>query len=296
MKIKLTACISLLLSGSVFAETQLGVVEKKEKNVVEIDYSNLDISLVEIEGEELLIEDEKIRFLRDVIEKMDKSYSSALIEPLHQIEGMYKVTNGKEIMYITENGKYIIPTIAKVEGKTFTDIKKKDKEIRYKKLLSEIKDNEVVTYAAIGEKRETVYIFSDYTCPYCRKLHENLLEITSMGVEVKYIPYPRNGFDDKPALLGLQKIMCSANPRDEYELAFSNVRNYVKGLTSQDINCFNGKQSLHKALLLGNEMDIYGTPMVFTKDGEFVGTWGGLNTFRYKLEGVLLKKEGHKWE
>lgn len=293
--LKTLTMITLLLSGTTFAETSLSVVNKKETNT-ELDYSNLNISFVEIEGSELLEEDKKTKNLRKIIERLDKSYKGALIEPLEEIEGFYKVTSGKNILYITEDGGYLIPTIAKVEGDKFVDLKKDDQEKMYKEYLSNIKDNEVVTYNSTTDKRMSIYVFSDYTCPYCKKLHENILNITDMGLDVKYIPYPRNGFEDKPALLGLQKIMCSSDPKSEFDLAFKNPRNYVKGLTTQDTNCFNGKSSLHKSLTLGDKMDVYGTPFIFTEDGVFLGTWGGVNKLKLKVEKELLKKEGLKWD
>lgn len=295
-KLKLLSFVSILLSGAVYAETELKVIEKKSQEEPAVDYSELAISLIDLEGEELLKEDEKITKLREIITRLDSSYSEAKIEELDELKGFYKVINGKSMIYISEDGKYLVPTIARIEGTKFVDLKEDYKIAQYKESLSKLKDNELVTYPASSDKKMSIYVFSDFTCPYCKKLHDNLAEITSDGIEVRYIPYPRNGFNDKPALLGLQKIMCSEDPRTEYDLAFADPRSYVKGLTTQNTSCFNGKSSLHQSLLLGDEMAVYGTPYIFSEDGVFLGTWGGVQKLKSKVDNELLKKEGFSWE
>lgn len=52
-----------------------------------------------------------------------------------------------------------------------------------------------ITYSPTVEKIGTMFVYTDTSCGYCRKLHSEIDELTSNGVEVKYIPYPRSSAD-----------------------------------------------------------------------------------------------------
>lgn len=268
-------------------------VEKKEESVV--DYSNLDFSVIDIDTEEnalLIAEDEKTSELRNVIESLDSEFKNAEIKPLKEIEGLYEVSNEKTTLYITEDGKYIIPMISKVVGNSFENIQKQKKEEKISKRLKEIPEENMVKYTANKSVpfKAKIYVFSDFTCPYCKRMHKEVLNINNLGIEVNYIPYPRNGTIDKPALLGLQKIMCSTSPTLEFDQAFLDPREYVKGINAINSSCISGKRALHESLTMGDEFSVTGTPYIFTEDGAFLGGWNGINTFIQKLNLELSKE------
>ncbi len=272
-------------------------VEKKKEEVV--DYSDMNFDIIDLntkENEELIKEDEKITKLRKIISDIDPKFGNAEIKELKEIDGFYQVSNEKTTLYITEDGKHIIPVISKVIGNKFEDIQKEKDESKIAADLKEISPENMVKYSAAKNVplRTKLYVFSDFTCPYCKRMHNELLTITNMGVEVNYIPYPRNGTVDQPALLGLQRIMCSTTPTLEFDSAFLDPKKYVQGINAINAACIGGKRALHNSLTLGDKFKVNGTPYIFTEDGAFIGGWHGINTFTQKLTSELKRAKARK--
>lgn len=295
--IKKFLSLSILLSTSAYAETALDIieVEKDKTPTSQVDYSSLNISVLDLDiDKDLLKEDEKIKELRAIIKKVDYNYKDSVITKLDEIEGFYEVQNGKKTLYISEDGKYIIPTIAKVVGSGFEDIQKERKRLRMQKFLeTEVEMNKkyLVTYPATSEKRMTLYVFSDFTCPFCKRLHDNMVYINSMGIEVNYIPYPRGGVRDKNALVGLQKIMCSDNKTEEFDKAFLHPKSYSINGQGANPNCLEGKTALHKALTWGDSVELHATPYILSEQGQFLGGFRDFETFQIIAEKEILEKE-----
>lgn len=268
----------------------------KDKEEVVVDYSNMDFSIIDLntkENEDLIKEDEKIKKLRKVISNLDSKFKNAEIKELKELPGFYQVRNEKTTLYITEDGSFIVPVISKVVGNKFEDIQKEKNEAKVAASLREIPENYMVKYSAGNNTplKTKLYVFSDFTCPYCNRMHKELLTITNMGVEVNYIPYPRNGTVDKPALLGLQRIMCSTTPTLEFDRAFLDPKKYVQGVNAINSSCIEGKRALHHSLTLGDKHSVTGTPYIYTEDGTFIGGWNGIHTFIQKLSEESKRKE-----
>lgn len=299
---KILSLSIMLATSSAFAETELSVidVDNNPKDKETVDYSSLDISVLDLNiDEDLLKEDEKIKELRAVIKRVDYNYKDATIKKLDELDGFYEVIHGKKVLYISEDGKYIVPTIAKVVGNGFEDIQKERKRKRVQKFLeTEVMENteHLVTYPATSEKRMSVYVFSDFTCPWCRRLHDNMVYINSMGIEVNYIPYPKNGIRDKNALVGLQKIMCSDNKQEEYDKAFLNPRSYSINGEGANPNCLKGKTALHKALTWGDEINLNATPYILSEQGQLLGGFRDFETFQIIAEKEIIEKEKREWD
>lgn len=269
---------SISYSEEVKLESLDFLIKEEPKIIDNINLKDLDFGINESDDELL-----RIRKLEQIISKLDKTFSNAKISKLKEIDDLYEIKNGKTTMYITKDGKYIIPTIAKIKDNSFEDIQLDKKKELISKRLSEIPESDLIKYHTEDAILD-IYVFSDYTCPYCRKLHEELFKIKDLKINVNYIPYPRNGVDDKPAILGLQKIICSDDPAKSFDEAFSNPREYVRSLNSMNTNCFKGKEILHNSLIMGDEFDVKGTPYIFTKDGDYLGGWRDFETFRSLVE------------
>ena len=41
--------------------------------------------------------------------------------------------------------------------------------------------------------RAQVWVFTDVTCPFCRRMHGDIEDYLELGIEVRYLPYPRYG-------------------------------------------------------------------------------------------------------
>ncbi|MGR5451390.1 thioredoxin fold domain-containing protein [Vibrio sp. PNB22_3_1] len=76
-----------------------------------------------------------------------------------------------------------------------------------------------VVYQAQNEKAR-ITVFTDFTCPWCTKVHEELDQYLAAGVTVEYVPYPRNGEDDEVARV-MSGILKSDDPNKAFNMAFA---------------------------------------------------------------------------
>ena len=81
---------------------------------------------------------------------------------MNEFDLFYEVKSKGKTLYITEDGKYIVPTIAKIYGSNFEDIQKEKKEIEIKKLIEDYDKGLTVSYPATTKKIDTIYAFSDF--------------------------------------------------------------------------------------------------------------------------------------
>ena len=129
----------------------------------------------------------------------------------------------------------------------------------------------------------SIYVFSDFTCPYCKKFHQDLDNINKAGIEVFYIPFPRKSLSDTLVVRGLQKIICSDNRADTFNIAFINPNGFVNSVKNDEISCpksinimdFNN---------YGSEMNIQGTPAIITKNGSMIHGYNGALEFVTELK------------
>ena len=194
--------------------------QESVKLELDIDLTKISSDLKEIESQEseliLIDESEIIINLKRIVKNIDPKFEKATITKMKELENFFEVNNNGEVIYIHKDGKYILPLVAKVTGNTFEDIQASKNKERIAKELKNFPKASLISYNATKPIAD-IYVFSDYTCPYCKKFHNNLLEINNFGINVHYIPFPRNGVRDVNAVSGLKNIVCSDVPTLEFD-------------------------------------------------------------------------------
>jgi protein-disulfide isomerase len=114
----------------------------------------------------------------------------------------------------------------------------------------------------------TMYIFTDPTCGYCRKMHTEKAEYDALGVQKVVIPWPRQGLSDEST--GFQqwvKVACSVNPGDAYHEFIEKGTVPVADPSKTIDEC---KAVVTKGYMLGRQLGISGTPFIYVKhkDGQ----------------------------
>ena len=65
------------------------------------------------------------------------------------------------------------------------------------KLMEAIPASEMVVFAPKQPKTH-ITVFTDTDCGYCQKLHSEVPELNRLGVEVRYLAFPRQGLESAP--------------------------------------------------------------------------------------------------
>ncbi len=136
------------------------------------------------------------------------------------------------------------------------------------KILSEFNDKGIKFPVTSTDKEvERVYVFTDPTCGYCRKLHHERADYAANGIELVYLPYSRSG----PGTFSyneLVDVFCSKDKIKAVDLAKSDRGEEIKTLDGYNVNneC---QKEVAESQAGGVRLGISGTPALFTKDGHF---------------------------
>lgn len=204
------------------------------------------------------VEEAILKRLRDSDPRMP--YGS--VEPA-PVTGLYQVQieNGP-LLYVAPDGSYVIQ--GKIYGAMpggFVDLQELAMGPKRSEALAAIDKDDMVIFPAEGETKSHVYIFTDIDCGYCRKLHREVSAINKLGIEVRYLGYPRAGVGS-PSHKKLVSVMCA----DDRQKAMTDFKaNPSKALGTQ---CENS--SVAEQFKLGGQLGVAGTPAIITADGQLL--------------------------
>ncbi|QYN45255.1 MULTISPECIES: bifunctional protein-disulfide isomerase/oxidoreductase DsbC [unclassified Gilliamella] len=173
------------------------------------------------------------------------------------VEGLKSVLTPEGIFYITDDGKYLTQgPIYNVEGN-------EPKNIANSSNLDLIKtiEKDAIVYKAKNEKY-VIYVFTDYTCHYCKLLHENINQYLDKGISVHYFAFPRAGAESDVGK-NMQSIWSVTNRKRKAAFdkaykgeAITPAASKVPYVTQQ----FN----------VGRQLGISGTPSIVLPNGQLV--------------------------
>lgn len=195
------------------------------------------------------------------------------------ITGLYEATIGTEVVYVSEDGKYLIVGDIR-DTKTRENVTDRKRNELRTKALTDVPDTETVVFAPEGETKYTVDVFTDVDCPYCAKLHREVPELNKNGVKVRYFAFPRAGMRSK-TYNTMQSIWCA----DDRQQAMTDAKE------NKTIDTKTCKNPISKQYRLGQQVGVSGTPAMVLPDGELLPGYlpagklvsylkGELNSFR----------------
>lgn len=185
----------------------------------------------------------------------------AKAEDLHAspIAGIYELTRGSDIAYVSADGKYAIAgdlyDIASNDNLTET----KRRNVRLQ-LLSVVPESEMLIFSPQNPKY-TVTVFTDVDCVYCRKLHSQIADYNRLGIRIRYLFYPRTG-PNSESWDKAEQVWCSADrnaalTRAKLGQALASPKQCKGSPVGRDY-------------ALGQKFNINGTPALVLEDGELL--------------------------
>ena len=170
------------------------------------------------------------------------------------IKGIYQVTIGPDVIYMSRDGNYVLKGEILDIGnrRNLTEDFRAQSRIN---LLNTISDSEYIEFSSTKSKNY-IYVFTDVDCGYCRKLHRDVPELNSMGIAVRYLAYPRAGVD---SIIGeeMRNVWCAENRQKA--LTTSKNRQPI------EVKICDAPIARHHAL--GRELGVTGTPAIFLENG-----------------------------
>ena len=179
------------------------------------------------------------------------------------VSGVYEVAVGSNVAYVTSDGRYLLQgdLYDLTTNENITDIRRARERID---LLSKVDSTDMFIFGPAPEDvKHTITIFTDIDCGYCRQFHSEIAKVNEMGIEVRYLFYPRTG-PDTDSWLKADKVWCSGS--DERNSALTLAK--LGGEVPEEI-CDTSPVANHYDL--GNLVGVRGTPTVFSEAGVQLG-------------------------
>lgn len=172
------------------------------------------------------------------------------------IAGLYQVTAGGGIFYLTQEGRYVFSgDIIDLQKQRHNLTEDARKQVR-RKLLNEVEEKEMITFSP-AKALHVVTVFTYVDCGYCRKLQADMKNINALGVAIRYIAFPRSG-PNTPTFEKMQSIWCDQNRKEAFTLAKQNKQVAQKSCVDD---------SVMRGFTLGSRLGISGTPTLIFEDG-----------------------------
>ena len=193
---------------------------------------------------------------KTVINKVREAFGEApsMVAPA-PIPGYSLVVTTQGDFFVSNDGRYMI------YGRLF-DLKDGLVEITGNGLNSFRKEQlsdlavDAITYPAKGKEKYNIYVFTDITCGYCRKMHRQIEEYQEAGITVNYLAFPRS----PEAGVSMQRIWCAKD--NVKALTDAKLKNEITTAQCEGKN--DTVQSQHE---IGMKFGVRGTPAMVLENG-----------------------------
>lgn len=194
------------------------------------------------------------------------------------IPGLYEVVLDSQIVYVSQDGKYLVQGSVFDIGKRADLTEQTRAGIRRSALKAIPKDQRIV-FAPAGTPKHTLTVFTDIDCGYCRRMHSQVADYNRLGIAVEYVFFPRSG----PGTESWQKAV-SVYCADDKRIAMTDAK---AGQPVPEKTCVN---PIQEHFDLGSKVGVNGTPAVFTEDGTQVGGYSAPDQLIQRLDQLAAQK------
>ena len=174
--------------------------------------------------------------------------------------GVYQVQlKGGRQLYASADGQFIIQgylfQFKDGEALNLTD---QAQSRAVAKTINAIAQKDMVIFAPKQPKTH-ITVFTDTDCGYCQKLHSEVPELNRLGVEVRYLAFPRQGMGSHGANT-LTSVWCAKDPLDAMN----------KAKARQDVPSATCDNPISEQYQLGQLIGVQGTPAIVLADGQII--------------------------
>jgi thiol:disulfide interchange protein DsbC len=176
------------------------------------------------------------------------------------IHGLKEITTNQGIIYASDNGDYfVVGNLFKNESPRPINItEQKEAKINAVKLMA--LESSMIVYPAKDQKY-VVTVFTDTSCGYCRKLHQEIQGYNDLGITVRYLAFPRGG-ERSRNLQEMSAIWAAENKLDAMTLAKAGKFTPTGATFDNSV--------VMKHYELGMSMGISGTPAIILENGTVI--------------------------
>ncbi|MEO1892299.1 MAG: DsbC family protein [Alcanivorax sp.] len=173
-----------------------------------------------------------------------------------------KLSNG-DFLYGSPGSDHLFSgRLLSFTGDELVDLTEERKREDRAEMLQGMAPGTTITFSANGEEKHEIFVFTDTSCPYCKKFQDHMAEMNNRGITVHYLALPRSGIDSSVANT-MARIWCAENPQAAIDDAFSG-----KPFSQKVMPC---QPPVADQYTMAQSLGVRGTPSVFSEDGRNLG-------------------------
>ncbi|MBC6903866.1 DsbC family protein [Saccharophagus sp. K07] len=179
------------------------------------------------------------------------------------IPGLYKTQVGDgPVVYATADGKYFIAgEVYELSPGKIVNLTDQERNVERAKLIAGVNKKDAIVFSPKGNVKKVMYVFTDVDCGYCRMLHSKVAEYNDLGIEIRYLAYPRAGIPSK-SYNKIASAWCSKN-RNEAITKLKNLEEIPENVCAEN--------PVAAQFDLGRKIGLSGTPALVFEDGQLIG-------------------------
>lgn len=177
-----------------------------------------------------------------------------------RIDGLFEVelAGGERIFSNADASHFIVGDLFQATSSGIVNLTDEDRNTARAIKLTSIADENKIIFTP-EQKKHSVSIFTDVDCIYCQKLHASIQEYLDLGIEIKYLAFPRAGVGSDS-----YKKIVSAWCADDKQQALTRLK---LGENIEEKTCDN---SVAEQYALGKAIGVQGTPAIVLESGKLV--------------------------
>lgn len=187
------------------------------------------------------------------------------------IEGLLQVQINGEIVYATDDGKYLLEGRV-IDLDTRDDLTEQSKSKIRKEILDHVDASKQITFAPTDPVYDLT-VFTDIDCGYCRKLHSQIAEYNNEGIAIHYMAFPRAGIGSESYDKAVS-VWCAKDQQ-------SALTSAKAGNDPEPLHCDNPVAGQYQ---LGLELGVSGTPALLTSSGMLIPGYVAPAALRARLD------------
>jgi len=206
--------------------------------------------------------DDNAKFAR-LVSKMNASDKVASVEKT-KLPGFYRVltTSGVQL-YADETATFFfVGNLYQLEGgEQLVNLTARDEAAQRVALVKTLKAEDMIVFSPPKpvETKAIINVFTDVDCGYCQKLHQEVPQMNALGIEVRYLGFPRAGVGSET-----YKKLVSAWCADDPQAAMTALK---ARQTIPEKTCDNPVADQYA---LGKALGVRGTPAIILQDGTLI--------------------------
>ena len=176
------------------------------------------------------------------------------------MDGVYQVQlKGGRQLYASADGQFVIQGFMfQFKDGQAVNLTEQAQSRSVAKLIDAVPTSQMVVFAPEKPKAH-ITVFTDTDCAYCQKLHREVPELNRLGIEVRYMAFPRQGMGSHGANT-LASVWCSK----DRQVAMN------KAKAREDVPEAKCDDPVAEQYALGQSIGVQGTPAIVLADGQVI--------------------------